>query len=86
MMKTNKSFSIRIDIPNTDIYKVDIEEIIRDGLEKYESHDKRSFNDVIETTVDVVWEHIETLASGMRAYINKQKGLVWKKIKKASTI
>jgi len=53
-MKTNKSFSIRIDIPNTDIYKVDIEEIIRDGLEKYESHDKRSFNDVIETTVDVV--------------------------------
>ena len=53
-MKTNKSFSIRIDIPNTDIYKVDIEEIIRNGLEKYESHDKRSFKDVIETTVDVV--------------------------------
>jgi len=26
--------------------------------------------------IDVVWEHIETLASGMRAYINKQKGLV----------
>ncbi len=39
-MKINKSFSIRIDIPNTDIYKVDIEEIIRDGLEKHESHDK----------------------------------------------
>jgi hypothetical protein len=26
--------------------------------------------------IEVVWEHIETLASGMRAYINKQKGLV----------
>ena len=24
--------------------------------------------------IDVVWGHIETLASGMRAYINKQKG------------
>jgi len=24
--------------------------------------------------IDVVWEHIENLAGGIRAYINKQKG------------
>ena len=61
----NKSFSVRIDIPDTDLYNTDIEEIIYQGL-------KPIILDKIEkTNIDVI--ELDTLEEQHQNHINKQK-------------
>jgi len=59
----NKSFSVRIDIPDTDLYNTDIEEIIYQGL-------KPIILDKIEkTNIDVI--ELDTLEEQHQNHINK---------------
>lgn len=61
----NKSYSVRIDIPDTDLYSTDIEEIIYKGL-------KPIILDKIEkTNIDVI--ELDTLEEQHQNHINKQK-------------
>jgi citrate lyase beta subunit len=61
----NKSFSVRIDIPDTDLYNTDIEEIIYQGL-------KPIILDKIEKTdIDVI--ELDTLEEQHQNHTNKQK-------------
>jgi len=61
----NKSFSVRIDIPDTDLYNTDIEEIIYQGL-------KPIILDKIEkTNIDVI--ELDTLEEQHQNHTNKQK-------------
>ena len=61
----NKSFSVRIDIPDTDLYNTDIEEIIYQGL-------KPIILDKIEkTNIDVI--ELDTLEEQHQNHINKQE-------------
>jgi len=61
----NKSYSVRIDIPDTDLYNTDIEEIIYQGL-------KPIILDKIEkTNIDVI--ELDTLEEQHQNHINKQK-------------
>ena len=61
----NKSFSVRIDIPDTDLYNTDIKEIIYQGL-------KPIILDKIEkTNIDVI--ELDTLEEQHQNHTNKQK-------------
>jgi citrate lyase beta subunit len=61
----NKSYSVRIDIPDTDLYNTDIEEIIYKGL-------KPIILDKIEKTdIDVI--ELDTLEEQHQNHTNKQK-------------
>ena len=61
----NKSYSVRIDIPDTDLYNTDIEEIIYQGL-------KPIILDKIEkTNIDVI--ELDTLEEQHQNHTNKQK-------------
>ena len=61
----NKSFSVRIDIPDTDLYNTDIKEIIYQGL-------KPIILDKIEKTdIDVI--ELDTLEEQHQNHTNKQK-------------
>ncbi len=58
-----KSYSVRIDIPNTDLYSTDIEEIIYQGLKPV------ILNKIEKTDIDVI--ELDTLEEQHQNHINK---------------
>ena len=61
----NKSYSVRIDIPDTDLYNTDIEEIIYQGL-------KPIILDKIEkTNIDVI--ELDTLEEQHQTHIKDER-------------